>query len=198
MTGRGRPTPLTRATAVLAALFFVTSLTLAVMSHRSAAPKSILDTGAPAKAGSQQAPAGADNLLDTLRKAQDRTPETAPAQPAAPAQPSGPRRRRNRADRLARAVGRPASRPLVAPDRPEFADPGAYAACDPPSSSAARGFSRLANAVLFSMDRAHDAVRFITAAWSPPLGKGLASAASRLSFRPGLPGADAQARSLPT
>ncbi|GJD34727.1 preprotein translocase subunit SecG [Methylobacterium aerolatum] len=90
MTGRGQANALTRATAILAALFFVTSLTLAVMSHRSAAPKSILDTGAPAKAGSQQAPAGADNLLDTLRKAQDRTPETAPAQPATPAQPSGP------------------------------------------------------------------------------------------------------------
>ncbi|TXM88942.1 preprotein translocase subunit SecG [Methylobacterium sp. WL116] len=43
MTGRGQANALTRATAILAALFFVTSLTLAVMSHRSAAPKSILD-----------------------------------------------------------------------------------------------------------------------------------------------------------
>ena len=84
MTGRGQANALTRATAILAAMFFVTSMTLAVMSHRTAAPKSILDTGAPAVPGAPatKAPAGADNLLDTLRKAQDRTPEQAPAQPA--------------------------------------------------------------------------------------------------------------------
>lgn len=86
MTGRGQANALTRATAILAALFFVTSMALAVLSHRTAAPKSILDTGAavpgaPAKPAGN-APAGADNLLDTLRKAQDRSPETAPAQPA--------------------------------------------------------------------------------------------------------------------
>lgn len=84
MTGRGQANALTRATAILAALFFVTSMTLAVLSHRTAAPKSILDTGGPAVPGApaSKAPAGADNLLDTLRKAQDRTPEQAPAQPA--------------------------------------------------------------------------------------------------------------------
>jgi preprotein translocase subunit SecG len=89
MTGRGQANALTRATAILAALFFVTSMTLAVMSHRTAAPKSIFDAGAPAQGG-KAAPTGSDNLLDTLRKAQDRTPETAPAQPApAPAAPAG-------------------------------------------------------------------------------------------------------------
>lgn len=90
MTGRGQANALTRATAILAALFFVTSMTLAVLSHRNAAPKSILDTGAPAR--STPAPTGSDNLLDTLRKAQDRTPETAPAAPAptAPAAPAVP------------------------------------------------------------------------------------------------------------
>ncbi len=84
MTGRGQANALTRATAILAAMFFVTSMTLAVMSHRSAAPKSILDTGAPAvpRAPATKAPAGADNLLDTLRRAQDRAPEQAPASPA--------------------------------------------------------------------------------------------------------------------
>src|SRR3954465_15414761 len=46
MTGRGQANALTRATAILAALFFATSLVLAILSHRSAAPKSILDTGA--------------------------------------------------------------------------------------------------------------------------------------------------------
>ncbi len=84
MTGRGQANALTRATAILAAMFFVTSMTLAVMSHRTAAPKSILDTGAPAVPGAPaaKAPAGADNLLDTLRRAQDRAPEQAPASPA--------------------------------------------------------------------------------------------------------------------
>jgi len=91
MTGRGQANALTRATAILAALFFVTSLLLAVLSHRSQAPKSILDTGAP-QSGAQPAakqPTGADNLLDTLRQQQDRAPATAPAQPA-PTQPAAP------------------------------------------------------------------------------------------------------------
>ena len=92
MTGRGQANALTRATAILAALFFVTSLTLAVMSHRSAAPKSILDGGNGAAQPAGQ-PAGADNLLDTLRR-QNNAPAagapTAPAAPAAPAQPAVP------------------------------------------------------------------------------------------------------------
>ncbi|WP_132257371.1 preprotein translocase subunit SecG [Methylobacterium segetis] len=93
MTGRGQANALTRATAILAALFFVTSMTLAVLSHRSAAPKSILEgtgTGQPA----QQAP-NADNLLDTLRRqGGGEGGAQAPAAPAshapAPAAPSGP------------------------------------------------------------------------------------------------------------
>ncbi|MEH3064990.1 MULTISPECIES: preprotein translocase subunit SecG [unclassified Methylobacterium] len=95
MTGRGQANALTRATAILAALFFATSLTLAILSHRSAAPKSILDTGAPQTSGQPaKQPTGADNLLDTLRQQQDRAPANAPAQPApaqpAPAQPAVP------------------------------------------------------------------------------------------------------------
>jgi len=91
MTGRGQANALTRATAILAALFFATSLVLAILSHRSAAPKSILDTGAQQNAGQPaKQPTGADNLLDTLRQQQDRVPATAPAQPATPAQPTVP------------------------------------------------------------------------------------------------------------
>ncbi|MCJ2019693.1 MULTISPECIES: preprotein translocase subunit SecG [unclassified Methylobacterium] len=90
MTGRGQANALTRATAILAALFFATSLLLAVMSHRAQAPKSILDTGAPQAGQPAKQPTGADNLLDTLRQQQDRAPATAPAQPSqpAPAQPA--------------------------------------------------------------------------------------------------------------
>src|SRR3954464_9645866 len=88
MTGRGQANALTRATAILAALFFATSMLLAVMSHRSGARKSILDTGASSPAGQPaKQPTGADNLLDTLRQQQDRAPATAPAQPAVPEAP---------------------------------------------------------------------------------------------------------------
>lgn len=79
MTGRGQANALTRATAILAALFFVTSMTLAVLSHRATAPRSILDG-----AGTTTQPAkqpNADNLLDTLRQGQG-----APTAPAAPVQ----------------------------------------------------------------------------------------------------------------
>lgn len=93
MTGRGQANALTRATAILAALFFVTSMTLGVMSHRSAAPKSILDAGASRPAGQPAQPGGADNLLDTLRQAQERAPANAPAQPAAPSEPAVPQSR---------------------------------------------------------------------------------------------------------
>ncbi len=49
MTGRGQANALTRATAILAALFFATSMVLAIMSHRGAGPRSIFD-GAGTKA----------------------------------------------------------------------------------------------------------------------------------------------------
>ena len=81
MTGRGQANALTRATAILAALFFTTSMTLAVISHRSAAPKSILDGAATTQPA---APNG--NILETLRPGQG-AGQTAPAQPATPEAP---------------------------------------------------------------------------------------------------------------
>lgn len=100
MTGRGQANALTRATAILAALFFTTSMTLAVMAHRSAAPRSILDDGQTTQQA-PQAPASADNLLDTLRGGG--TPGNAPAPAAPPATP---------------APGAPAAPPAV-PDAPQ-------------------------------------------------------------------------------
>lgn len=87
MTGRGQANALTRATAILAALFFATSMTLAVLSHRSAAPKSILDgAGGTAQPATQPGP---DNLLDTLRQqgGGQGAPAPAPAQPSVPDAP---------------------------------------------------------------------------------------------------------------
>ena len=89
MTGRGQANALTRATAILAALFFATSMTLAIISHRSAAPKSILDGAGTAQPG--QVPAGG-NLLETLRPSQGGTPP-APSAPAQPATPEAPQSR---------------------------------------------------------------------------------------------------------
>ncbi|GJD96583.1 preprotein translocase subunit SecG [Methylobacterium iners] len=88
MTGRGQANALTRATAILAALFFTTSMTLAVISHRSAAPRSILEGSGTQQPANQP---NADNLLDTLRGGSAGQAPGAPAAPApapAPAAPS--------------------------------------------------------------------------------------------------------------
>src|SRR5882757_3049419 len=59
MTGRGQANALTKATAILATIFFVTSLSLTILANVNRAPTSIFDQtgqpGAPAPAG--QAPA---------------------------------------------------------------------------------------------------------------------------------------------
>ncbi|HEX8165477.1 MAG TPA: preprotein translocase subunit SecG [Beijerinckiaceae bacterium] len=87
MTGRGQANALTRATAILAGLFFLTSLILGIMAHRGRAPTSVFDRAAPGGAPTEQAPGGpgggAPNVLDQLRSLQG-------DQPAAPAAPSGP------------------------------------------------------------------------------------------------------------
>ena len=57
MTGRAGANLLTRSTAVLAAMFFLTSLFLAWLSTGSTRPTSILDTGRTAAPVEQSAPA---------------------------------------------------------------------------------------------------------------------------------------------
>ena len=74
MTGRGQANALSRATAILGALFFATSLIMSIIAGWSRAPRSIIDTAAPS---STSAPAGktrprAGNLLDQLKKMEDR------------------------------------------------------------------------------------------------------------------------------
>jgi preprotein translocase subunit SecG len=90
MTGRGQANALTRATAILAGLFFVTSIALTVMATSTRAPRSILDGAAPAApAPGQQAPAApqSGNVLEQLQRLQGDQP-AAPA-PSAPA-PAAP------------------------------------------------------------------------------------------------------------
>jgi preprotein translocase subunit SecG len=86
LSSRGTGNLLTRTTAILAGLFFVTSLALSIIASMGRQPTSILTpTGTPAVPGAP-APAGQPGqpgrgVLDTLR---------GPDQPAAPAAPSGP------------------------------------------------------------------------------------------------------------
>jgi len=89
MTSRGTANVLTRATAILAGLFFVTSLLLSILAGINRKPTSILQgsgqgaptaPGAPAPLGS----GGGGGLLNQLKGG------APPAAPAAPAAPSGP------------------------------------------------------------------------------------------------------------
>src|SRR5918998_3521422 len=64
MTGRGQANALTRATAILAGAFFLTSLVLGIMAHRGRAPTSVFERAAQTQ---PQAPgAGGPNVLDQL------------------------------------------------------------------------------------------------------------------------------------
>jgi preprotein translocase subunit SecG len=85
MTGRGQANVLTRATAALAALFFLTSLVLTIMASYGRAPRSIFEGVAPTAPGGQQAPAGqgGPNLLEQLQRMQGEQP-AAPGAPATP------------------------------------------------------------------------------------------------------------------
>jgi len=83
MTGRGQANVLTRATAILAALFFATSLGLTVLARFNQAPSSILQRIEPAKPAAGQAPAAGGNLLDQLKKIEDQRQAAPPAAPPA-------------------------------------------------------------------------------------------------------------------
>jgi preprotein translocase subunit SecG len=92
LTSRGTANVLTRATAILALLFFITSLTLSMMAGIDRKPKSILDTGAPAtqQPGAPPAPLGqGGGILDALRNQGQQQP-SGPAPPPAPSAPTGP------------------------------------------------------------------------------------------------------------
>lgn len=89
-TGRGQANALTRATAILAGVFFATSIALTVLASYSRAPKSIFD--GPATPAGQTTPGqapttGGGSVLDDLKRAQDQAPPNAPAVPTAPEAP---------------------------------------------------------------------------------------------------------------
>src|SRR6476620_7060696 len=86
MTNRGAGNVLTRTTAILAGLFFVTSLVLSILAGMNRKPTSILQGGqsAPTAPGAPTPLSSGAGLLNQLQGGQP------PAAPAAPAAPSGP------------------------------------------------------------------------------------------------------------
>jgi len=77
MTARGAANVLTRTTAILAAAFFVTSLTLSIMARYNERPIDILDR-LPADAGGT----GSGGILDQLGGGSATPPASEPAPPA--------------------------------------------------------------------------------------------------------------------
>jgi preprotein translocase subunit SecG len=90
MTGRGQANALTRATAILAGLFFVTSLSLSIIASYNRAPKSILPTNVPAGQTTNAPPVPGGSPLDQLKRLEEQRNSAAPAAPAAPVVPATP------------------------------------------------------------------------------------------------------------
>jgi preprotein translocase subunit SecG len=90
LTSRGTANVLTRATAILAGLFFITSLGLSILAGIDRKPRSIINTTTPAsqqQPGAPPAPLGeGGGVLDALRKQGQQPAPSAPASaPEAPA-----------------------------------------------------------------------------------------------------------------
>jgi preprotein translocase subunit SecG len=87
MSSRGTANLLTRTTAILAALFFLTSLSLSWLASLDRKPTSILNNvpgqSQPAGGATPVAPSAGGGLLDQLKKA-DEQQKQAPAAPQAP------------------------------------------------------------------------------------------------------------------
>jgi len=87
MTSRGTANVLTRATAILAGLFFVTSLLLSILAGLNRKPSSILQGGPAAPTAPRpNAPLNPGGILNQLQG----TPAAPPAAPATPAGPQVP------------------------------------------------------------------------------------------------------------
>jgi preprotein translocase subunit SecG len=90
MTGRGQANALTRATAILAGLFFITSLALTIIANFNRAPKSILEGATPVQQQGEPgaAPAATSGgLLDQLKQIEEQKQQQQQQAPAAPEPP---------------------------------------------------------------------------------------------------------------
>jgi preprotein translocase subunit SecG len=86
MSARGAANALTRTTAILATLFFITSLGLGILSRYEGRPTDILDRITPAG----QSNGGVLNSLSGTKPATGTAPATTPAAPAGQAAPATP------------------------------------------------------------------------------------------------------------
>lgn len=86
-TARGSANLLTRATAILAVIFFITSLSLTIVAGWGRAPRSILQ---PATQSGPQVPQSGGTILDQIRPQGGGADQGAPATPAAPSGPQVP------------------------------------------------------------------------------------------------------------
>jgi preprotein translocase subunit SecG len=93
MSSRGTANVLTRTTAILAAAFFITSLSLSLLAGLSHRPSSIIQTetpaGAPSVPGAPSPLGSSGGVLDALRRGG--SGGEAPQAPSAPAGPEVPR-----------------------------------------------------------------------------------------------------------
>jgi len=88
MSSRGTTNVLTRTTAILAGIFFVTSLFLSIMAGLERKPRSVLDSATPAAPSAPGAPLGGTGggVLDQLRGGaqQQQQQQQAPTGPQVP------------------------------------------------------------------------------------------------------------------
>lgn len=115
MSARGAANALTRATAILATAFFVTSLMLSVIARYAPRDIDVLDRAPTTQGGS---PTGGNGVLDQLGGS-----APAPAAPAAPASGAAP---------AAPAAGEPAA-PAAAPAAPATTEQPAAAPAPAPA-----------------------------------------------------------------
>jgi preprotein translocase subunit SecG len=89
MTGRGQASALTRATAILAALFFATSMGLTVLARFNQAPEVTFQSITPIEPEAAKKEEGKGSLLDQLRRMEDQAakPPALPPGMTLPGQP---------------------------------------------------------------------------------------------------------------
>ncbi len=92
MTGRGQASALTRATAILAALFFATSMGLTILARYNQAPEVTFQSITPIEpeGGAAKKEEGKGSLLDQLRRMEDQAAKP-PALPPGMTLPGQPR-----------------------------------------------------------------------------------------------------------
>ena len=90
MTGRGQANALSRATAILGALYFATALLMSILSSWSRAPHSVLQR-TPAPVGqTAPTPISPGNILDQLKQMEGGSSAPATPAPSAPATAPAP------------------------------------------------------------------------------------------------------------